>query len=128
MTPFDISPIDDTDAVRIEVHGDVDYETSAAIHDALAPGGRFIHARRLWDLRGCKLRLTPEELKHFANMAAEYDHAPARVAVLIDGDLEFGMMRIHGAYRESEFTALHVCRDEAEALAWLFAEDEADGG
>ena len=126
MSSYDISPIDDTDAVCITVRGDLVYEVSAAIHRELAPEGRFLHSRRLWDLRGCRLRLTPEELRRLAKMAVDYDHESARVAVLTDNDLEFGLMRIHGVYRESKFTALHLCRDEAEAMAWLFAETDED--
>ena len=126
MSPYAIDRIDDTDAVRITVQGDVDYATAAAIHDALAPEGRFTEARRLWDLRGCAMRLTPEELKDFARLATEYDHEPARCALLADGDLEFGLLRIHGVYRESEFTALLVTRDEAEAGTWVLGDLEAD--
>ena len=121
--PYDITPIDDTDAVCIKVRGDLVYETSAAIHRELAPEGRFLSPRRLWDLRGCRLRITPEDLRQLAQMAVDYDDAPARVAVLVDTDLEFGLMRIHGVYRESKFTSLHICRDQEEALAWLLSED-----
>lgn len=122
VSAYHISPIDDTDAVCIKVQGDVNYETAAAIQLELAPDRRFLHSRRLLDLRGCRLLLTPEELRAFAKMAIEYDHEPARVAVLIDSDIEFGLMRLHSVYRESKFTRLHICRDEAEAMSWLLAE------
>ena len=65
------------------------------------------------------MALSADELKAFARMATEYDHEPARAAVLIDGDLEFGMLRIHGVYRESKFTAFLVTRDESEAVTWV---------
>ncbi len=126
MTPYDISPIDDTEAVRISVRGDVDFETVDAIHRDLAPEGRFLHTRRMWDLRGARLVLSPEELKQFAAMATKYDHEPARAVVLADSDLEFGLLRVHGVYRESSFTELHICRDEAEAIAWLLEESDEE--
>lgn len=128
MTPYDISPIDDTEAVRITIRGDIDFETVDAIHRELAPEGRFLNTRRMWDLRGTRLVLSSDELKQFAAMATKYDHEPARAVVLVDTDLEFGQLRVHGVYRESQFTELHICRDEAEAIAWLFADSEEDDG
>ena len=112
--------------MRIRVQGSLDYETTVAIYGQLAPEGRFLSRRRLWDLRGCSMALTPDELKEFARMAVAYDSEPARAVVLVDSDLEFGLIRIHGVYRESKFVEHLVTRDDAEAVAWVLGDFDAD--
>jgi hypothetical protein len=79
----------------------------------------YSHDLRLWDFRNSNFNLTKEELEQVAAQASSADSRPGKVAMLVKGDLAFGLARMYEMYRNSELTEVEVFRDESEALAWL---------
>lgn len=74
---------------------------------------------RLWDLSAADADLSRDEIRRIADLAQREEHSPARIAMLVSGDLAFGQTRILGVFRETERTEVQVFRDEASARHWL---------
>jgi hypothetical protein len=105
--------------LEVTVVGEVHLPDVVRALQTVAPGTEFPCARRLWDFRQATVRLTPRELRTSAEYSVAWDRDEARVAFLVDGDLHFGLARVHAAYRESATLSMQVFRDLDEALAYL---------
>ena len=79
----------------------------------------YNHLSRLWDFRRASFDFSAEELEEIASHASTADIAPARVAMLVNQDLSFGVSRMYEAYRKSPITDVKVFREEDEAIDWL---------
>ena len=95
--------------------------------DALSLDGAYGSRCRLWDFRGCTMDLSGEELREIAEVGAERDEEPGRVALLADSDLIYGLGRMYEVIRSSPSAEYRVFRTEPEALAWL-TEAQGDTG
>jgi hypothetical protein len=74
---------------------------------------------RLWDFRKAVFDFSAEELEEIASHAASADDRPAKVAMLVNQDLSYGVSRMYEAYRKNALTDVKVFREEAEAVDWL---------
>ncbi len=77
----------------------------------------------VWDFRNAQLDVSgPEafELAQFAN-SRQPSPAPVRGAIVVARDVDYGMARIFGAYRERSATDVQVFRDFDAAVRWARA-------
>ena len=74
----------------------------------------------VWDFRGAKLSLSTAEVRAFAEFVLESQPVarPPRVAIVTGTDVDFGMARMFGAYREHPSTQVRVFRDYDDAVTW----------
>ena len=74
----------------------------------------------VWDFRGAKLNMSTAEVRAFAEFVLESQPAarPPRVAIVTGTDVDFGMARMFGAYREHPSTQVRVFRDYDDAVTW----------
>lgn len=89
----------------------------------LAGDPKFAGSRVLWDLRTATFSPSASEIQELAEFVKRGSalRAPSRSAFVVAGDLEFGLVRVFGAYREERGVEVAVFRDLAEAAAWLAA-------
>ena len=71
----------------------------------------------LWDLLEATCLLTADQVVRFANFvkAGSTLRAPARVAVVVSGDVQFGTARMFQAHREESGIEVRVFRDNFDA-------------
>lgn len=120
--PFELSVDQELGLARGTFSGAPRYEdVMGGLRQVLKDDG-FVVPRRLWDLRGCQLFLTNDEIREIGEVAQAHDTSWGRTAVLVDRDVDFGQARVFHAYRESENNPVQVFRSEEEALAWLLAD------
>ncbi len=83
------------------------------------------NVRILWDLRDAKLDLDSAEVSDLANtMKRLAASAQPRVAFVVSQDLEFGLVRMYGVFREEDGVRTSVFRDKERAIAWLAGESD----
>ncbi len=76
--------------------------------------------RILWGLREAQFQLSATEVRQLAEFGRQQSPiAELRMAFLVSGDLEFGLVRMFGAHRENGKTQIGVFRDKDEAVGWL---------
>jgi hypothetical protein len=119
---FEITTQADRPAVTVRFSGIVERADVIAAIRALASDGAFSTSKRLWDLRGCELDVTTEDLREIADTSSEAGGKGDGVGVLVDRDVNFGIVRIHMALRDPEDQQYRLFRDQSEAIAWLDAE------
>jgi stage II sporulation SpoAA-like protein len=76
--------------------------------------------RVLWDLRDAQFTLSADDIRALAEFAKK--HSPfsqLRMAFVVAGDLEFGLVRMFEVFREAESARTAVFRDRQQALGWL---------
>ena len=77
-------------------------------------------SRKLWDLREASFDLDAEQVKELAGFIKELKLGPtSRSALVVAGDLEFGLVRMYEAFRESSESQTKVFRDGDLAVEWL---------
>lgn len=80
-------------------------------------------ARILWDLLDAQFDLSANEvrrLSEYTRNKSPYENA--RMAFVVAEDLQFGLVRMFEAMRETDVLEVRVCRDRQQALAWLTGE------
>ena len=97
--------------------------TLPEIKDSAATAWRLVEGpdvRMLWDLRDARFSLAPGEVRDLAEFVKQAARSPgARVAFVVSGDLEFGLIRMFEVYRDEKDTSTSVFRDRDQAVAWL---------
>jgi len=76
--------------------------------------------RVLSDLREAQFNFSAGEIRELAEFAKQ--HSPftdLRMAFVVAGALDFGLVRMFEAYRETGRAQTAVFREEEQALAWL---------
>jgi hypothetical protein len=76
-------------------------------------------SKELWVINELELDFSSAEIQSLAEMLKSNPYKPAKVAIVIDNDLLFGLGRIFSSYREDDDTTVQIYRREAEALDWL---------
>lgn len=89
------------------------------VMDAISENGFYRYARRLWDLRECRIELSSDDLRALAEHGRARDALESRAAVVASSDLSFGLMRMHEVFRQQEGLSHRVFREEQEAVRWL---------
>jgi len=86
------------------------------------------HLMVLWDLRGANVNLSSNELEGIAHLNSEQRPAldRSRVAILVDRDLQFGLMRILGVFMPEHELEINVFREESEATSFLLRAHDLD--
>ena len=81
----------------------------------------FAGATMLWDLHEATFPFTADEVVQFANFAKAGStlRAPARAAIIVSCDFEFGLARMFQAHREEWGIQVRVFRDHLRATDWL---------
>ena len=107
--------------LRVTFRGVVRTSDILAAFASASHAGRWVTNRRLWDVCGCDLAFIADEFAELAAVAQESDALPGKLAVLVDSDLNFGLLRMYQVYRESRDVGvqLRVFRDEEDATRWL---------
>ena len=82
-------------------------------------GSSYTHKLRLWDYRNADFNLTKEELELISHQASKADGEPGKVAMLVKGNLAYGLSRMYEVYRKSASTDVQVFQDESKAVSWL---------
>jgi hypothetical protein len=82
--------------------------------------------RVLWDLRLARFEFSAVEVRALAEFARQNSPYPdLRMAFVVARDLEFGLVRIFEALRETARARVAVFREKDEALAWLGGQEKA---
>ncbi len=75
----------------------------------------------LWDFREARFSLSSEEVAHLARYTKT--HNPiidcSRMAFVVSGELEFGLVRMFEAFRQEPGLEIRVFRDFAAAHSWV---------
>lgn len=110
--------------VCVTIDGDATVGDIIDALDNIRPNGNYISKRRLWDFRKSRFDFSAQALQQISGYARKADLSPgSRVAMLVDGDLSFGVSMMYRAFRESQYTDVRVFRNKADAISWLGAED-----
>ena len=114
----------DTDSVKGVVVGTARGPlTLEDIREGAAAVWRNVEAPRvrvLWDLREAQFNLSSTEVRFLAEFTKQ--HSPfshLRMAFVVAGDLEYGLVRMFEVFRETEGVRTAVFRDMEKALGWL---------
>ena len=122
--PHSVEADASTGVVVVVLEGEVSVEgiRSAMLNIWQSPVYRE-HLRVLWDLRkGSTAHLSAgdgRELSLFEKHERPEGLAPSKVAFLVDGDSDFGMMRMFGVYMPEELLDINVFREAEAAWRWL---------
>ena len=116
---FEILFDKEAETERVVLTGRVEIEDVLEAIDALTADGVFVSRKRLWDIRACELVLTASDLREIAAVGKSRDIPNSRGALLVSSNVNFGLSRMHEVFRQTDGHAVHVFRDESEALAWL---------
>lgn len=79
--------------------------------------------RRLWDFTGSGLNLSTEQLQQLADYGKSRLHENSRIALVVSGNLAFGLSKMFEVYREGELVTPRVFRSVEEGRTWLKARD-----
>jgi len=74
----------------------------------------------VWDFRGAEFGASPLDARKIAEFILEHqpEPPPAKMAFVTQRDVDFGMARMFGVYREDPRTLFCVFRDFDEAMSW----------
>ena len=74
----------------------------------------------VWDFREAKFDVSTSDIQKIAQFIVANQPAtpPLKVAFVSPNDLEFGLARAFGTYREDQHTVFQVFRDYEEAIRW----------
>ena len=88
--------------------------------DAIRQSEQFEHSRlELWNLHRVVRSVTTEQIHQLAQAARRKERRPERVALVVDDDLSFGLMRVYAARRQEDGMDIAVFRSVPTALAYL---------
>jgi hypothetical protein len=106
--------------VIVRFQPEVGYEElrEAILESDSFPDSRF----EIWDLSQLDLDLEGDQIRSLAELAKTKKHRPARSAILVHGDLAYGLFRMFSMNREQPEIETRVFTDENEARAWLLSE------
>ena len=76
---------------------------------------------RLWDATK-NFDFTAGDIRSIAERSMEFASVPARVALVAEDDLTFGLLRMFEVFREQDNYQSRVFRDEQAARDWLTEE------
>ena len=81
----------------------------------------------VWDFRNAQLDTSGADAFELAQFVNTQQPAPAplRVAIVTSRDVDYGMARIFGAYRERSATDVQVFRDLDTAVEWARAAERS---
>lgn len=81
----------------------------------------FPGSRVLWDLRHAWLALSPQDVRELARFvkAERGPRTLVRMAFLVTGDAELGLLHMLNAHWEELRVRAYVTRDHDDALRWL---------
>ena len=116
---LEISTQEESAYLRITLKGEMTLESAEELGPHLFADGKFLSARRLYDLRECVLKADSAQLKVLANQATRYNLEPSKVALLVLDDLSFGLSRMYEAIRSADNIELNVFKMESAAIDWL---------
>lgn len=77
----------------------------------------------VWDFREARLEMTGDSVREFAEFVTNHQPLarPARVALVVSTESDFGMARMFEAFREDFATEVRVFRGYEDAVAWASA-------
>jgi hypothetical protein len=109
-----------TGIARITLWGKPTIEEMMDVLGRLTAKGTFLTSKRLWDVRDATSTLTSDEMEKLARAALARDTGgSARVAIVTDVDVVYGLSRVFEVYRQSNDVEVRVFRDSEEAERWL---------
>jgi hypothetical protein len=106
--------------VTVRFQPGTDYEE---LREAILESDSFPDSRlEIWDLSQLDLDLAGDRIRSLAELAKAKNHRPAKSAILVHGDLAYGLFRMFAMNREQPEIETQVFTDENEARAWLLSE------
>jgi len=111
--------IEDQDVLVVSIKGNPAVDDIKHILDEIRNASGYLSSTRLWDFYESSFNFSQNEILDIASYASSTDNRPAKVAMLVNEDLSFGVSRIYQAFRHTDLTEINVFRDKTEALAWL---------
>jgi hypothetical protein len=115
--PYTIDTTDGIITVRFSRQPGTD-EIRKAIDDI---AGRKPNDRRLWDFTDSGLDLSTDQLKQLADYGKARLYESYRIALVVSGNLAFGLSKIFEVYREGELVTQRVFRSVEEGRTRLKA-------
>jgi len=70
----------------------------------------YSHNARLWDFQKSGFNFSQNEILDIAAYASSADNRPAKVAILVNEDLSFGVSRVYEVFRQTDMTELKSSR------------------
>lgn len=103
----------------VTLEGHLTLEVILETIDALCVDGAYATPSRLWDVRGCTVDLSNEDLREIVEYGSARDRGAGRVAILAGSDLSYGLGRMYEVFRSSRNAEYRAFREEDRALEWL---------
>ena len=117
---FEIHVDEATRIAFMTIRGPAKLPELVAAVAALAPGGKYLSNRRLWDLRQMTVPIAPEELELLGRAALTRDSAKlSRVAIVVKQDLAFRLSKLFEIYRGSPEVSVQAFKNSEDAISWL---------
>lgn len=105
--------------VTVKLIGEQSVEDIKTIFDEITQDGKFESNKRIWDISQAKIPSESKILREMANLSVSRDLPNSRVATISTDDLNFGLLRMHEAFRADNGTEMCVFRNPEDAKAWL---------
>lgn len=108
--------------------GALDRDDARDAAQALWSTGAWSGRCALWDFRGARFDVSPDDVRGIAMFILRHqpDPPPAKMAFVVDRDVDYGMARIFEVFREDPRTEFRVFMDFEEAIAWAHSLDPGD--
>ena len=84
--------------------------------------GRIVSTRRLFDFRKAEVHFSAEDIGRISDRSINNEPGDSRIAVLVRGDLQYGLSAMFGGLAWSSSRQIRIFRDEEEAVSWLTAD------
>ena len=123
VVAFIIEKEDSDGIVRLVFSGHTGLNDVVLATERIMEDGRIVCTRRLFDFRKAEVHFSADDIGQISDRSLQNEPGESRIAVLVRGDLQYGLSAMFGGLAWSSSREFKIFRDEAEAVSWLTAED-----
>ena len=123
FSAFLIEKDDTSGIVKLNFSGKTGLRVVVQATDRIMEGGRIVATRRLFDFRRADVDFSPDDISRISDRSISKEPGNSRIALLVRGDLQYGLGAMFGGLAWGSSRQIRVFRDEAEAVAWLTSEE-----
>jgi hypothetical protein len=108
--------------VIVQITGRITLQDLAPLTEKITDGKKYLYSRRLYDFRKCEIDLSTEEMNLYAKKTMQLDQEYSKIALLVSGELTYGLSRMYQVFRDQDNTDIKVFRDEDKAMDWIISD------
>ncbi len=109
--------------VRLIFSGHTGLRDVVLATERIMEDGRIVSTRRLFDFRKAEVHFSADDIGQISDRSLKNEPGDSRIAVLVRGDLQYGLSAMFGGLAWSSSRQIKIFRDEAEAVDWLTTEE-----